>query len=98
MEGFCSAYAGAYGMSCVALRFANIYGPRSAHKKSAVAAFIKNALADVPLTVYGDGSQRRDYLYVGDLVRAIEAAIELDVTGSYLLGSGKPTSLTTLIA
>jgi UDP-glucose 4-epimerase len=97
-EGYCSAFSGAYGLSCVTLRFSNIYGPRSGHKKSAVAAFIKQALLGEPLTVYGDGSQRRDYLYVGDLALGIQAALDGDAAGVYQLGSGRPTSLAELIA
>jgi UDP-glucose 4-epimerase len=97
MEGYCSAFAGAYGMACTALRFSNIYGPHSSHKKSAVAAFTKRAIRGEELIVYGDGTQRRDYLYVGDLVRAIEVAIRREVIGTYQLGSGKPTSLLELI-
>jgi UDP-glucose 4-epimerase len=98
VEGYCSAFAGAYGLSCVTLRFSNIYGPRSAHKKSVVAAFIKNIIREEPLVVYGDGTQQRDYLYVGDLVRGIEAALERQLTGVYQLGCGQPASLRTLVA
>jgi len=98
LEGYCSAFSGAYGMACAALRFSNIYGPHSAHKKSAVAAFIKKAIRGEDLIVYGDGTQRRDYLYVGDLVRAIETVILREITGTYQLGSGRPTSLLELIA
>ena len=76
VEGYCSAFAGAYGFPCATLRFSNIYGPRSGHKKSVVAAFIKNILRREPLVVYGDGTQQRDYLYVGDLVVGIEAALK----------------------
>jgi UDP-glucose 4-epimerase len=97
VEGYCSAFAASYGLSCATLRFSNIYGPRSGHKKSVVAAFIKNVLRDEPLTVFGDGSQQRDYLYVGDLVRAIESALHHDLKGSFQLGSGRPTSLLELI-
>jgi UDP-glucose 4-epimerase len=97
-EGYCSAFVGAYGLNCVTLRFSNIYGPRSAHKKSAVASFVKRALLGETLTVYGDGSQRRDYLYVGDLVRGIEAALDGSAAGVYQLGSGRPTSVAGLIA
>jgi UDP-glucose 4-epimerase len=97
VEGYCSAFAGAYGLACAALRFSNVYGPFSRHKKSVVAAFIKNALDGKPLVVYGDGTQQRDYLYVGDLVRGIETAMLHGVTGTYQLGSGKPTSLRKLI-
>jgi UDP-glucose 4-epimerase len=97
-EGFCSAYFGSYGLRCLSLRFSNVYGPHSAHKKSVVAAFIKRALHNEPLIVYGDGSQQRDYLYVGDLVRGIAAAINRGASGTFQLGSGRPTSLLTLIA
>src|SRR5580693_1278382 len=98
VEGYCAAFAGAYGLSCVTLRFSNIYGPRSAHKKSVVAAFIKGIIREEPIVVYGDGTQQRDYLYVGDLVRGIEAALKRPLTGAYQLGSGQPTTLLTLIA
>jgi UDP-glucose 4-epimerase len=97
VEGYCSAFAGAYGLSCVTLRFSNIYGPRSGHKKSVVAAFMKNIIRGEPLTVYGDGSQQRDYLYVGDLVNGVEAALGRDLKGVFQLGSGKPTSLLEMI-
>jgi UDP-glucose 4-epimerase len=96
-EGFCSAYFGSYGLRCLSLRFSNIYGPHSAHKKSVVAAFIRRALSGEPLIVYGDGTQQRDYLYVGDLVRGIAAGIDCGATGTFQLGSGRPTSLLTLI-
>ena len=96
-EGYCSAFAGAYGLSCVTLRFSNIYGPRSGHKKSVVAAFMKNIIRDERLTVFGDGTQQRDYLYVGDLVCGIETSLHRDLKGAYQLGSGKPTSLLQLI-
>jgi UDP-glucose 4-epimerase len=98
VEGYCSAFAGAYGFPCATLRFSNIYGPRSAHKKSVVAAFIKNIIREEPLIVYGDGTQQRDYLYVGDLVAGIEAALKPRLSGAYQFGSGKPTALNELIA
>jgi len=96
-EGFCSAYSASFGLPCVSLRFSNIYGANSAHKKSVVAAFIKRVLNDEPLLIYGDGTQRRDYLFVGDLVRGIAAAIGRRVSGTFQLGSGRPTSLLELI-
>ena len=98
IEGYCSAFAGAYGIPCVTLRFSNIYGPRSAHKRSVVSAFIKNIIRAEPLVIYGDGTQQRDYLYVGDLVRGIEAALMRPITGPYQLGYGQPTTLHALLA
>jgi len=97
LEGYLSAYSSSFQVSGCALRFSNIYGPRSFHKGSVVAHFFKQVLAGEPLVVYGDGSQTRDYLYVGDLVEAIRAAIDSDVQGPYQLGSGKPTTLNQLI-
>ncbi len=97
VEGYCSAFTGSYGLPCITLRFSNIYGPISAHKKSVVAAFMKNFLRKEPLVVYGDGTQQRDYLYVGDLVRGIETAIKTEAVGVYQLGSGKPATLLELI-
>jgi UDP-glucose 4-epimerase len=97
VEGYCSAFSGAYGMKAVSLRFSNIFGPRSYHKGSVVAHFFRLLLNGEPLTVYGDGSQVRDYLYVGDLVQGIRAAIDSDVLGAIQLASGRPTTLNELI-
>jgi UDP-glucose 4-epimerase len=97
LEGYLSAYSSSYGVSGCALRFSNIYGPRSFHKGSVVAHFFKQILADEPLVVFGDGTQTRDYLYVGDLVEAIRVAVDSGAEGAYQLGSGKPTTLNHLI-
>jgi UDP-glucose 4-epimerase len=97
VEGYCSAFAGAYGVPCVTLRFSNIYGPRSSHKNSVIAAFIKRIIREEMLVVYGDGTQQRDYLYIGDLAYGIEAALERNLAGVYQLGCGQPTSVRTLI-
>lgn len=97
MEGYLSAFGGSYGLKSVALRFSNIYGPRSFHKGSVVAAFMRRILNGRPLVVYGDGTQTRDYLYVGDLVKGIVAAVDAGVSGVYQLGSGIPTDLNELI-
>lgn len=97
LEGYLSAYSSSFGVSGCALRFSNIYGPRSFHKGSVVAHFFKQILADKPLVVYGDGSQTRDYLFVGDLVEAIRAAVDSKAEGAYQLGSGRPTTINQLI-
>jgi UDP-glucose 4-epimerase len=97
LEGYLSAYASSYGMSTCALRFSNIYGPRSFHKGSVVAHFYKQILSGDKLVVYGDGSQTRDFLYVGDLVEAIWTAAQSDAQGAYQLGSGTPTTVNRLL-
>jgi UDP-glucose 4-epimerase len=97
LEGYLSAYSASFGLRGCALRFSNIYGPRSFHKGSVVAHFYKRILAGEPLVVYGDGSQARDFLYAGDLVEAIRRAVDSDVVGAYQLGSGRPTTVDQLL-
>ncbi len=71
-EGYCSAYFQTFGVQSVALRFGNVYGPLSGHKNSVVARFIKRATNGEVLEIYGDGAQTRDYIFIGDLIRAIK--------------------------
>jgi UDP-glucose 4-epimerase len=96
-EGYCWAYAQSYGIRATSLRFSNIYGPHSRNKASVVAAFIRNIKEKGVVTVYGDGSQTRDYLHVDDLTDGIINAIKNDAVGVYQLGHGEPTSLNKLI-
>jgi UDP-glucose 4-epimerase len=74
-EGYCHAFRGSYGLETVALRFANVYGPRSEHKRGVVTTFVKRALRAEPLVIYGDGSATRDFIYVDDLCAGIAAAL-----------------------
>jgi UDP-glucose 4-epimerase len=96
-EGYCSAYHGSYGLETVALRFSNVYGPYSYQKGSVVAAFFKRILAHEPLVIYGDGRQTRDFLYVGDLCAAVEAAAERDCGGKvFHVAAGLETEIATI--
>jgi dTDP-glucose 4,6-dehydratase len=72
------AYAVTYGLAVVILRPFNNYGPRQ-HPEKLVPRFITSALEDEPLTLHGDGSASRDWLYVDDDAEAIEAAIDADL-------------------
>jgi UDP-glucose 4-epimerase len=75
-EAYCQAYAATYGLAACALRFSNAYGPRSLHKGSVVAAWLRAALASQPIEVHGDGLQTRDFVFVDDLAGAVQAAID----------------------
>jgi UDP-glucose 4-epimerase len=97
MEGYLSAFAGAYGFKCASLRFSNVYGPRSYHKGSVVALFFRQIMNREDLIVFGDGEQIRDYVYAIDLVHGIVAALEAEVTGVFQLGTGIPTTLNELL-
>lgn len=70
-EGYCSAYYHCFGLDTVALRFSNVYGPYSRHKTSVVARLLSAISRGEDWTIYGDGTQTRDFLYVEDLVQAI---------------------------
>ena len=80
-EGYCSAYFRTFGIETVALRFGNVYGPLSGHKNSVVARFIKRASGGEVLEIYGDGTQTRDFIYVGDLIRAVRLAASVEGVG-----------------
>ncbi|KHA50147.1 NAD-dependent epimerase/dehydratase family protein [Sulfitobacter geojensis] len=73
-EGYCSAYFHCFGVETVTLRFGNVYGEGSNKKASVVAKFIKQAMAGETLEIYGDGSQTRDFIYLGDLIAAVYKA------------------------
>jgi UDP-glucose 4-epimerase len=100
-EGYCHAFFGSYGLDTVVLRFSNLYGPNSHHKGSVIAHFIKKLLKQEPLTVYGDGDQTRDFLFTGDIVRAIHTILQHSQTpiGGELfqLGTEVETSVNHLI-
>jgi UDP-glucose 4-epimerase len=98
-EAYCSAFAGAYGLRTVGLRFTNVYGPLSWHKGSVVAKVFRQVLAGEPIVIYGDGRQTRDFLYVGDVCRGIRLAVDYGGPGGevFHLGSGRETSVAQLI-
>jgi dTDP-glucose 4,6-dehydratase len=72
------SYHATYGLPIVIVRPFNNYGPRQ-HPEKVIPRFVIQALAGEPLTVHGDGSASRDWLYVDDDAEAIEALIETDV-------------------
>jgi UDP-glucose 4-epimerase len=94
-EAYCCAYAGSFGMRTAVLRFANVYGPFSSHKRSAVPIFIARCLAGEPLEIFGDGSQTRDFIYVEDVCEGIFRALVAEGTAGevFQLGTGVETSV-----
>jgi len=71
-------YAAVHGVATTALRFFNVYGPRqdpASPYSGVISIFSDRAKAGKPLTIFGDGGQTRDFVYVGDVVRAIVAAL-----------------------
>ena len=75
-ESICKAYKDSYGLDILILRLSNVYGPHSMSKDSVIARFIKNCLDKVPLTIYGDGFQSRDFIHVDDVVDCIYREVD----------------------
>lgn len=91
-EHYLEFYRTEHGLSCAGLRFFNVFGPRqnpSGPYASAVPVFIHKALKNEPITVFGDGSQTRDFIYVRDIVSALSFLAERqDISGIYNAGYG----------
>ena len=87
------------GLRSVTLRFANIFGPRQRTdlEGGVIAIFAGCLKRGEPLTIFGDGSAERDYLYVADAVAAILAALDRGTAGSYNIGTGIATSVSELV-
>jgi UDP-glucose 4-epimerase len=99
-EGYCSAFWRSSGLKTVCLRITNSYGPFSYHKSSVIAKLFRQVQSGSEITIYGDGSQTRDFLHVKDLCQAVIAAMEIELPyGEALqLGSGQETSINHLVA
>ncbi|MGH8129011.1 MAG: NAD-dependent epimerase/dehydratase family protein [Gammaproteobacteria bacterium] len=79
-----------FGTEHAILRFANVYGPRQGTSGEAgvISAFCANGIQGKPFTVYGDGKQTRDYVYVDDCVTALLAAADYGKAGTWNIGTG----------
>ena len=98
-EGYVSLYHRLYGLSGVSLRLGNVYGPRQdpLGEAGVIAIFCGLLKEGGRPTVFGDGTQTRDYIYVGDVVSAALAAGDAEATGAINIGTGKETNVLELI-
>ncbi|RMH19778.1 MAG: NAD-dependent epimerase/dehydratase family protein [Gemmatimonadetes bacterium] len=104
-EYYLNYYRHIHGIEYVALRYANVYGPRQdPHGEAGVIAiFVNRLLGGQPLTIFGDGEQTRDYVYVKDVVSANLKASDMALNGdggldgvAFNVGTGKATSVNRL--
>ena len=98
-EEYIRAFNRLYGTIHVALRFGNVYGPRQeSHLEGGVVAIFLGTLAlGKHATIFGDGLQTRDFVYVGDVARATTAALGQE-GGVFNVGTGRETSILDLYA
>lgn len=99
-EKFCKMYSDLYGLETVSLRYFNVFGERSPARGQyapVIGIFERQKEAGEPLTIVGDGSQRRDFIYVGDVARANYLAATSNLDGYFgqvfNVGSGKNYSI-----
>ena len=100
-EAYLYFYKVEYGIDYLSLRFGNVYGPRQdPHGEAGVVAIFCGRILDKkPVTIYGTGEQTRDYVYVGDVVRAIVAALKSKESGIALnIGTGIETNVNDLFS
>jgi UDP-glucose 4-epimerase len=97
-ELYLGYYQMAYGLPYVALRYANVYGPRQSSKGEAgvVAIFIDRLLSEQSPIINGDGKQTRDYVFVGDVVAANVAALRTPFIGAVNIGTAQETDVVTI--
>ncbi len=97
-EALLSSFSEIGDLNTTALRFANAYGPFSHHKDSVVHKFIRRALREKPLEVYGDGRQTRDFIHVDDIASAVQSVLAHDRPGAdvYQVATGRETSVNEL--
>ncbi len=98
-EWYCWRLTQRWGMNCVILRYANVYGPRQGVKGEGgvVAAFASRLARGLPGRLEGDGEQTRDFVYVQDVARANIMALQAPA-GTYNIGGGRETSIRALHA
>jgi nucleoside-diphosphate-sugar epimerase len=101
-EDVMDVYNRLYGLSTVSLRYFNVYGPRHQEEgryATVIAIFRRQLRLGQRMTIVGDGSQRRDFTFVGDVVRAnMFAMMNLEATGVFNIGSGRNYSISELAA
>jgi UDP-glucose 4-epimerase len=101
-EHYCQAFTAVYGLETVRLRFFNVFGPRQDAKSpysGVIALFIAALVAGRPPTIFGDGQQARDFVYVANVVQALLRAADAPAASgkAYNIGNGQSTTVLQLV-
>lgn len=100
-EYYAGLFTDLYGLETTCLRYFNVFGPRqdpSSPYSGVISIFIDRISVGEPITIYGDGTQTRDFIYVGDVVRANIRAMHSEYCGVVNVAGGRETSLNVLAA
>lgn len=99
-EYYADLYYRLYGFSSMGMRFFNVFGPRQDPKSpyaGVIALFVDRIIAKQPVTVFGDGQQTRDFIFIRDVARSNVAALQSQFQGACNVATGHKTSLLDLI-
>lgn len=100
-EKYCFAYHKVHGIPIAVVRFFNIYGPRqdTSEYANAISIFLNKFKRGQPITIYGDGEQTRDFVFVGDVVNGnlLAATQPAAIGGAFNISTGKATSINQLV-
>ena len=98
-EGYLELYRRLHGLSTISLRYGNVFGPRQdpLGEAGVIGIFCGKLIAGERPTVFGDGLQTRDYVYVGDVVSANLAAAASDASGPFNIGTGRQSSVLDIV-
>ncbi len=99
VETYLDVYRSTWGFKSAVLRYGNVYGPRQSPRGEAgvIAIFANRMLQSQQPTIFGDGDQARDFVYVADVVQANLIAMERHLDGVFNVGSGTATSVNTVV-
>ena len=95
------AFSRFFGLNCISLRLFNVYGNGQSSEAVVIRKFLKNISKDLPLEIFGDGTQTRDFVHISDVIQAFYCAIrniEAKRGKVYNIGSGSATSINELAA
>ena len=98
-ELYCQSFLESHGLSTISLRYFNVFGPRqdaSSQYAAVIPKFIHTLVNNKQVTIYGDGKQTRDFIFVKDIVKANISAALSNVTGSVNIASGVSMSINQL--
>lgn len=97
-EEYLQTYELLHGVDWTSLAFSNVYGPRQdpAGEAGVIAIFVEQMLADRPCTIYGDGEQSRDFVFVDDAVHALVVAMDRGEGERFNIGTGERTTVNQL--
>ncbi len=87
-ELLCHTYSHLYGLRCICLRFFTVYGPRQ-RPDLAIHKFASLISSGQPIPVFGDGTTRRDYTYIDDIIAGVLAAVDFDASDYEVINLGE---------